>query len=85
MEDESSYDAYIARRNHDGTVTYNASLDWTNFIANGVKDTLNFNPPIIFMTFNTASGDLGGHFKPDKGYMRKGVSDIKSLALWFDG
>lgn len=85
LVDESSYDTYITRRNHDGTVTYSASLDWTNFIANGVKDVLGSNPPIIFMTFNTASGDLGGHFKPDKGYMRKEASNIKSLALWFNG
>lgn len=85
LRDESSYDTYSTKRKHDGTVTYYASSDWTNFIANGVKDVLGFNPPIIFMTFNTASGDLGDYFKPDKGYMRKEVSNIKSLALWFNG
>lgn len=80
-----SYASYTTGERKDETVTYSAASDWTNFITNGVKEALANNPPIIFMTFNTARGDLGDYFKPSQGHMRKGRSNIKSIALWFDG
>lgn len=85
LRNESTYATYSTRGKSDRTITYYASSDWTNFITNGVKEVLGVNPPIIFMTFNTATADVGDYFKPSQGHMRKGASNIKALALWFNG
>lgn len=86
------YIEHIARCSKDGSVTYHANKDWTNFVTNGIKEVMGFNPILIFMTFYQATNEIGDYFSPQKGHFRLPHYDIqtppvniRSIALWFNG
>lgn len=81
------HEDYAAADDADKTIIYYAKDTWNKFVTEGIRSAIGFNPIIMFMTFKTATTpeEMGRYFKPNQGHMRKGGSNIKSLALWFNG